>query len=938
MSTTTAPGGGSSVNNPRGAADTHSPPVTQQPQQEPQTTPEARLWLPEPDTLDLPPPEYAYTSGGTSSPAQDICFFSLNVNGGMLDRPRQGLPTKLQRILHAAACMGVDYILLQDTRVPASMAAYFEHLCRPWRAWISPMPDGAAAGGCITLARGHWARRDHSYALLPDGRGLITEVRGAESKRLATVNVYCWAGAADEPLSAKMDPLSAYAKNVDLLDLVASILAPAIRRNRFVVAGGDFNMHWDATRDRAAPADDGDLAAQAVLHRFADECKLTPGLDATTQGRRLARPATYKVGTPQASRLDYIFLPRYHQGALRLQATLAPRQFDTDHSGIIMAVTRKAALGSMTGDLDRHHRYYHDRQAKPFLSAKEAGTAWTDATAARSSDANRIADALENILDEGPRQGQSAQGLACRYWHSFVHLGIGIGKKLRPSHYDTRPPKPRWSRNIATASRRQDVYGKILRAYEVAGCRPTPTVLTVRNAQLLPEDLHPPPVTRPTYQDAPDHLADWKSWYERMTTAAKDLNVSIKRERTRLGVQHAKSRRTQAMADWRNGDKQRDAYNITFRDQAGSATAAAGAYAAPDDDPDGEPVWHTDPDKVKEIQRRYFAGLVALSPWNRPPDDPLAAPKPHLPQDLADIMAQTKAARYDALTQYVSEDRFLELLSTANYDSAPGASGLSYALLALSHPSFHRIIRALINIALKYGVIPRAWSQGLLYPLQKDPAQGADLKNLRPITLLETPLKLLTMHMNVAIHDSWDTNPVLQPIQHGFLRGIGTQQALAIVTSLYEQRYHEKLPTHVAYLDLAAAFCAVPHWAITNALRRLNIPPLGCLSDVGDRQSRLHQRHHALRSLHELPRDDWGATRRHTLTAEVHSMAGSPPGMATLLSLGHHPRQPGHPRSGLCRRPLVSRSVKAGPANQTRQSVSVPTVPRGPLQRGEVAL
>lgn len=80
------------------------------------------------------------------------------------------------------------------------------------------------------------------------------------------------------------------------------------------------------------------------------------------------------------------------------------------------------------------------------------------------------------------------------------------------------------------------------------------------------------------------------------------------------------------------------------------------------------------------------------------------------------------------------------------------------------------------------------------------------------------------MHLNDSIHDAWDAQPTIHPVQNGFLRGVGTQQALLLVTSLYEQRYRSSLPTHVAYLDLEAAFCAVPHWAIQRALRRLNIP------------------------------------------------------------------------------------------------------------------
>jgi hypothetical protein len=84
--------------------------------------------------------------------------------------------------------------------------------------------------------------------------------------------------------------------------------------------------------------------------------------------------------------------------------------------------------------------------------------------------------------------------------------------------------------------------------------------------------------------------------------------------------------------------------------------------------------------------------------------------------------------------------------------------------------------RRLINYALEHGVVPTGWQRGWLYPLQKDSAKGADLKNLRPITLLETPLKLLTMHLNDGIHDAWDAQPALSPMQGGFQRGVGTGQ------------------------------------------------------------------------------------------------------------------------------------------------------------------
>ena len=318
----------------------------------------------------------------------------------------------------------------------------------------------------------------------------------------------------------------------------------------------------------------------------------------------------------------------------------------------------------------------------------------------------------------------------------------------------------------------------------------------------------------------------WAVWYNKIKDAYTLQTAEFRRQRFTLAVQRMQAKDGKAIGDWQDTPSvQGTAYNNAFKKGQKSASAAAGAYGPDPDDPDGPPIWHTDPETVKAIQQAYFAGLVKNTKWNRAPDDPEAAPKAPPPPGLQAHLNKRKTTDYEPyLKRHVTEDRFRELLASAKFTSAAGPSGLSYTLIALSSPDFQEVIRALMNYALEHGVVPQGWQRGWLYPLQKDPAKGADLKNLRPITLLETPLKLLTMHLNFSIHDAWDAQPTINPIQNGFLRGMGTPEALALVTSLYEQRYSKKLPTHVAYLDLESAFCAVPHWAIKKTLERLNIP------------------------------------------------------------------------------------------------------------------
>ena len=114
-----------------------------------------------------------------------------------------------------------------------------------------------------------------------------------------------------------------------------------------------------------------------------------------------------------------------------------------------------------------------------------------------------------------------------------------------------------------------------------------------------------------------------------------------------------------------------------------------------------------------------------------------------------------------------------------------------------------------------------------------------------------------------------------------FIRGMGTPQALAMVTSLYKQHYSKALPTYVAYLDLESAFCAVPQWAIKKTLQRLNIPDwaidLMNFIDVGG----LHQRHHRSQTHAHLSGAVRDLARLPALTAEVHRLDGSSPLLAT---------------------------------------------------------
>ena len=777
------------------------------------------IWRPDPATLDLPPPTFAHNSGTFAATDADVRIMSVNVNGGMLTPPAPGYPTPLQTVLHGAWITDTDFIFLQDTRVTWEQASWFEYLCWPWRVIQNPAPS-PSTGGCAILTRGHWAARDFGRGLLPDGRGMLLEVKGKGNRYLALLNLYCWPGAPYESPLARLDPLSAFRKNQVIFDTCVSWLGPALARGRFLVMGGDLNMVLHAARDRAGGATEGHLKAQDMLRDFCARLRVAPPRLEAGATAATAWPPTHLVGTASATRLDYLMMPTHHAEASRGVATWSPRCIPSDHSVVMLTFNRHAALGDLDAT-DRQHAAAARRSITPFLTAEEAGPEWGELTAKLAEQYERITAALDT-----PRPGQDLKQLVSKAWIRFTELNERLGRRVNPSHFDTRPRKPAWNTDIQDASKLHTARRTILGAYEAAGRRASPAIAQLpQAARLPPQDL--PPAAGPTrFQTQADVEASWHAWYVHLLTAYKEQTAEIRKLRTKLMRERARAKKDKATQDWQaNPSVQSTAYKNTFREDRSSASASSGAYGPDPDNPLGPPIWITDPVQVKNIQMHYFRGLTSATKWNRAPEDPEAAPKTPPPPGMAAQLDATKTTDYAPyLQRTISEGRFRELLLKASFTSAPGPSGLSYSLIAMSCPAFQEVIRHMMNFALEHGVVPSGWQRGWIYPLLKDPDKGSALANLRPITLLETPLKLLSMHLNDSIHDAWDAQPTIHPVQNGFLRGVGTQQALLLVTTLYEKRYRSSLPTHVAYLDLEAAFCAVPHWAIQRALRRLNIP------------------------------------------------------------------------------------------------------------------
>ena len=130
-----------------------------------------------------------------------------------------------------------------------------------------------------------------------------------------------------------------------------------------------------------------------------------------------------------------------------------------------------------------------------------------------------------------------------------------------------------------------------------------------------------------------------------------------------------------------------------------------------------------------------------------------------------------------------------------------------------------------MNQILRTGELPDDFCRGNIFPIPKDPAKPCTPDNARPLTMLETGLKILTKIISNRLNATMALSPVFTPSQYAFLPGMDIMDPVRTIEAVYEQSRRLKKPVHIAFLDLKAAFDKVEYWAGEAALERIRIPP-----------------------------------------------------------------------------------------------------------------
>ncbi|GET55376.1 hypothetical protein RIR_jg15804.t3 [Rhizophagus irregularis DAOM 181602=DAOM 197198] len=240
---------------------------------------------------------------------------------------------------------------------------------------------------------------------------------------------------------------------------------------------------------------------------------------------------------------------------------------------------------------------------------------------------------------------------------------------------------------------------------------------------------------------------------------------------------------------------------------------------------DSKPTLLTDPSDIKQAAIKHFQSVVTppLVQYSSTDSFPPRWQRAYTP--LPDI----DSSLYNSVMSPILADEWKNTLNSMPNNKASGPSKISYEMLKHLTGETFNLSLVLANACLIHGDIPADWREALVYPIPKPHEFDAQLKNTRPITLLETVRKCVVKVVTTRLSKILADNQVLQGGNFAGLPGGSTDIPIKMLDAIIHQRRFDKSDDQELWVvsqDISKAFDSIDLNMLRLALIRLHIPSL----------------------------------------------------------------------------------------------------------------
>lgn len=168
----------------------------------------------------------------------------------------------------------------------------------------------------------------------------------------------------------------------------------------------------------------------------------------------------------------------------------------------------------------------------------------------------------------------------------------------------------------------------------------------------------------------------------------------------------------------------------------------------------------------------------------------------------------------------ISEDEVRSAIKAMKPYKASGPDDIPAEAWKLTEEIGVAHLTALFNKIVREMRIPSEWEVSTTVPIYKGKGDTLNCASYRPIRLISHTMKIFERVVERRLRNVIE----IAPGQCGFMKGVGTTDAIFALRMLLERHREVNQTVHTAFLDLEKAFDRVPHELIWTALRSQNVP------------------------------------------------------------------------------------------------------------------